>query len=131
MSKERYVELVTNFCTLVGINQPENILVGNAISVDGFDFYLSHKEEADPMILVIYCDFGPPKKDRLLDVYQALLEANMTIYGSNSPAFMLSGSGNVALAYHYHLDQVTPNQLLGLCTALAEQAKEWNKHYFL
>ena len=131
MSKERYVELVTKFCKLVNLDQPENILAGNAVEIDGVDFYLSHKEETDPEVLIIYCDFGSPKKDRLLDVYRALLEANMTIYGSNSPAFMLSPTGNVALAYHYHLEQVAPEQLLGLFTTLTEQAKEWNKHYFL
>jgi len=37
----------------------------------------------------------------------------------------------VALAYHYRFDQVVPEQLLGLFVSLAEQAKEWNKHYFL
>lgn len=101
------------------------------MEIDGVDFYLSHKEETDPEVLVVYCNFGAPKKDRLLDVYRALLEANMVIYGSNSPAFMLSPTGNVALAYHYHLEQVAPEQLLGLFTTLAAQAKEWNMHYFL
>lgn len=131
MSKERYVELVKEFCKLVNLDQPEQVLAGNAVAIDGFDFYLSHKEETDHDVLVVHCDFGVPKTNRLLDVYRALLEANMVIYGSHSPAFMLTPNGNVALAYHYRFDQIVPEQLLGLFVSLAEQAKEWNKHYFL
>jgi len=131
MSKELYVDLMTNFCKLVKLDGPEKIFEGNVIEIDGVDFYLGYNQETDPEIVVVYADFGTPAQERLLDAYEALLEANMAIYGSNSPAFMLSPDKRVTLAYHYRLGQVSAEQLTMLLGTLAEQAKEWRKHYFL
>lgn len=131
MSKEHYVDLMTRFCHLVKLEGPEKIFEGNAIEINGVDFYLGYNQETDPEVVVVYADFGIPPQERLLDAYEALLEANMAIYGSNSPAFMLSPGKSVTLAYHYRLGHVSAEQLAKLLATLAEQAKEWRKNFFL
>src|SRR5450830_1111950 len=99
MSRQRFIELATDLCALAQLPEPERLLEGNAIEVNGVDFYLGYDEETAPGQLVVYCDFGAPPKERLLDVYEALLEANMVVYGNNSPAFMLSPDKRVAFGY--------------------------------
>jgi len=131
MSRQRFIELATDLCALAQLQEPERLLEGNAIEVNGVDFYLGYDEETAPGQLVVYCDFGAPPKERLLDVYEALLEANMVVYGNNSPAFMLSPDKRVAFGYQYELGKVMPQQLMGLFVNLAEQAVDWRSSYFL
>lgn len=131
MSRQRFIELATDLCALAQLPEPERLLEGNAIEVNGVDFYLGYDEETAPGQLVVYCDFGVPPKERLLDVYEALLEANMVVYGNNSPAFMLSPDKRVAFGYQYELGKVMPQQLMGLFVNLAEQAVDWRSSYFL
>lgn len=131
MSRQRFIELATDLCALAQLPEPERLLEGNAIEVNGVDFYLGYDEETAPGQLVVYCDFGAPPKERLLDVYEALLEANMVVYGNNSPAFMLSPDKRVAFGYQYELGKVMPQQLMGLFVNLAEQAVDWRSSYFL
>ncbi|WP_034300978.1 CesT family type III secretion system chaperone [Herbaspirillum sp. RV1423] len=131
MSKAMFIELAANFCRLAKLQQPEKLLEGQAVEVDGVTFHLGYDEDADPENMVVYCDFGQPPQDRLLNVYEALLEVNLAMYGSHAPAFMLSPSRRVALGYHYRLGEVVPEQLLHLISNLAAQAKDWREHYFL
>ncbi|EJL88950.1 Tir chaperone protein (CesT) [Herbaspirillum sp. CF444] len=131
MSKALFVELASKFCQLARLPEPERLLEGNAIEVDGVDFYLAYDEEEEPDHLVVYCDFGIPPAERRLEAYEALLEVNMAMYGSNPPAFMLSPGKRVALAYHYHLKEIVAEQLMNLCAGVAGQAREWRQDYFL
>jgi hypothetical protein len=131
VSKERFIKLASGFCRLAKLPQPEKLIEGHAVEVDGVDFYLAYDEENSPDHVMVYCDFGTPPQDRLLAAYQALLEANMIVYGSNAPAFMLSPSKKVTLAYQYRVDEVVPEQLMGLFANLSGQAGAWRSHYFL
>jgi len=131
MSKEMFVELANGFCRLANLAEPERLMAGNAIEMDGVNFYLGYDEDAEPAHIVIYCDFGRPPQDRLLKAYETLLEFNLAMYGSHSPAFMLSPSKAVTLGYHYRLGEVGPEQLIHLMSSLVDQAKQWRLHHFL
>ena len=74
MSRSRFIDLANAFCTLANIDQPASIVEGNAIEVDGVDFFLQYDEQFSPDHLMVYCDFGNPPAGRLLEAYQALLE---------------------------------------------------------
>jgi len=131
MSKQKFIELASGFCEMARLPEPERLLQGDAIEVDGISFQLAYDEEEQPDHVVIYCDFGTPPEDQLLDAYRVLLEMNMSMYGGNAPAFMLAPSQRVALAYHYRLNEVMPQQLMYLISGLAVQAQDWRNHYFL
>lgn len=131
MSNALFVQLGEKFCQLAGLPEPQRLLEGSAVEVDGVDFYLVYDEEDEPDHLIVYADFGAPPAERRLDAYEALLEVNMAMYGSHPPAFMLSPGKQVALAYHYHLQELTAEQLMHLCIGVASRAHEWRRHYFL
>src|SRR5450830_538609 len=131
MSKEKFIALAADFCTLSHLPEPQRLLEGNPIEVDGVDFYLAYDEDEQPDHVMVYCDFGTPPPERLLAAYQILLEMNMTIYGGNAPSFMLSPTQRVSLGYHYRLGEVGPEQLMHLISSLAVQAKDWRNHHFL
>lgn len=131
MSKTLFVELADKFCQLARLPETIRLLEGNAVVVDDVDFYLSYNEKEEPDCVVIYADFGAPPEALRLDAYEALLEVNMAMYGSHPPVFMLSQSKQVALAYHYHLQEMTAEKLMNLCIGVATRAHEWRRHYFL
>jgi hypothetical protein len=131
MSKALFVELAGNFCQLAQLPESSRLLEGNAVEVDEVDFYLAYDEEQEPDYVVIYADFGTPPEALRLDAYEALLEVNMVMYGNHPPVFMLSPSKQVALAYYYHLEEMSAEKLMNLCIGVASRAHEWRRHYFL
>lgn len=131
MSRNRFIDLVNEFCALVGLDQPELLARGNSVEVDGVDFVFQYDEEYAPEHVMLYCDFGVPPEERLLDVYEALLETNMIVYGGSSPAFMLGPDKRVTFAYQCRLADVKAKHLIDILHKLAGQAKDWRTDYFL
>jgi len=131
MSRSRFIDLANAFCLLAKIDQPTALVEGNAIEVDGVDFFLQYDEQLAPEHLVLYCDFGFPPAARLLDAYQALLETNMIVYGANAPAFMLGPDRQVVFGYGCPLQDLQAPELLDIFVNLAAQARDWRTDYFL
>ncbi|MPS30696.1 CesT family type III secretion system chaperone [Pigmentiphaga sp.] len=131
MSRNRFIDLVNEFCALARLDQPAQLAEGHAVEVDGVDFIFQYDEEYAPEHVMLYCDFGVPPEERLLDVYEALLETNMIVYGASSPAFMLGPDKRVTFGYQCRLADVRANQLIGILQKLAGQAKDWRTDHFL
>lgn len=131
MSRSRFIDLANEFCVLANVDQPTLLVEGNAIEVDGVDFFLQYDEEFSPDHLVVYCDFGLPPAVRLLEAYEALLETNMIVYGANSPSFMLGPDKRVVFGYQCRLQELKAPELLDIFLNLAEQARDWRTDHFL
>lgn len=131
MSRSRFIDLVNEFCVLAQLDEPALLVGGSAIQVGGVDFIIQYDEEHSPEHLIVYCDFGHPPADRLLDAYEALLETNMVIYGASSPSFMLGPDKRVTFGYQCLLADVRAPELLSLFGNLAEQAKDWRSDHFI
>ncbi len=131
MSRSRFIELTNDFCELAHVDQPELMVQGNAIAVDGVDFFVQYDEELSPDHLIVYCDFGEPPPARRLEAYQALLETNMLVYAANSPAFMLGPDQRVVFGYQCRLNEVRAPELMNIFLNLAEQARDWRTDHFL
>lgn len=131
MSRHRFIDLANEFCALANIDQPALLLEGKPIEVDGVDFFLQYDEQFSPEHLVLYCDFGRPPAERVLEAYQVLLEANMIVYAAGSPSFMLSPDQRVVFGYQCQLRELKAPQLLDIVLNLAEQAREWRAGFFL
>lgn len=131
MSRNRFIDLVNEFCALAKLEQPALLVEGSAIQVDGVDFIIQYDEEQAPEHVLFYCDFGFPPQQRLLEAYEALLETNMVIYGPSSPSFMLGPDKRVTFGYQSRLADVRAGDLMALFSNLAEQAKDWRGDYFL
>lgn len=131
MSRSRFIDLANDFCALAKLDQPALLVEGNAIEVDGVDFFLQYDEEYSPDHVMVYCDFGVPPQEHLLAAYEALLETNMIIYGANCPSFMLGPDKRVSFGYQCRLTDIRAPELMGVFLNLAGQAKDWRIDYFI
>ncbi len=131
MSRSHFIDLVNEFCALADVDQPILLVQGHPLEVDGVDFFVQYDEHSAPEQLALYCAFGPPAPERLLDAYQALLEANMILSGTGTAAFMLGPDQQVLFNYQCRLLELKAAELLGIFRTLAEQARAWRSGYFL
>src|SRR5438045_8577057 len=79
MSYERYTELVTSMCTVVGLPSPATVLERGAVEIEGVEIQLNHFEN-DPEAMYLNFHFGSVTAGRTLRVFRLLLEADMQIY---------------------------------------------------
>lgn len=126
MSHYHYTELVKEFCEYCGLGEPERIAYGGAIMLGEVAFSLMHREEIDPELMFIYCDFGEVLEGREVEVYRALLEANLFLYNGRAPLFTISSeTGRVTMAAHCRLDELKAETLLAIVKKMEAQAMAW------
>lgn len=127
-----FIQLIQNFCALVRLPDPDHVLRGGSITVDGVLFSLTDTKRQGHPSLLVRCDFGELPDERLADVCKALLAANWYMYDGAGPAFSLCPkSSHVLFAKSYPLDTLTPHSLHGLCIRLAAQVHAWREQGFL
>jgi hypothetical protein len=130
--KERFIQLINDFCSLCGMSEPTHILNGGSVSINGVLVLLRQVEKLDPARLYIRCDFGEIPLHREKDACKTLLEANLDLYDGSGPAFSISPkSGHVLFSHSYLLEELSPVQLRDALSALVESALEWRKTHFL
>ncbi|RZI42202.1 molecular chaperone Tir [Herbaspirillum sp. HC18] len=132
MSKASAIELASRFCELSGLSEPEQLLQGKAIEIDGVAFSLGHSDGTDGDLLFIYADFGAPPAGKEARVFQALLEANTFLHTGPRAAFAISPETNrVMFIHNMPLATATPEALSDVLADVAVKANEWRAHYFL
>ena len=82
MSYERYVELVTQMCGVVGLPDPNAVLARGAVEIEGYEVLLSHFEN-DAQAMYLNFHYGIVTAGRTLRVFRLLLEANLQIYAQD------------------------------------------------
>lgn len=126
MSAERFVELVAALCETVGLGDPQVALDRGAVEVDGFTVRTVHvQEDADAM----YLDFelGPVATQRMLRVYQLMLESNLTLYAQDQAQLGLeSDTGMVLLSVRVPMtDEVDGAWMAETCSHYTEHGRYW------
>jgi hypothetical protein len=131
LNKERYIRLIEDFCRLSQLNDPLRIIDGGPVEVGDVSFSLLYSEKINPMVLLVYCEFGVPPAAREADAYRVLLQRNLTRYdGNGGPVFSLSGrTGRVLCANRLPLEHATAEQLNTLLSDMADQAQQWRADY--
>ncbi|MNV30472.1 Tir chaperone protein (CesT) [compost metagenome] len=127
MSHQKYIELLSEFCSLVDATNTADILEHGNLHIDGVAFSLAHEDTLGRDDLIIYCDFGSlPQKDSNR-AYLELLHANLMLYGGSlGGTFAINPeSGNVLLLAYQRLADATPEGLASHLNILAELAKLW------
>jgi hypothetical protein len=132
MNRGLFAQLVKDFCTLCGMEEPERILQGGPIAVDDIVFSLVYSESVNPDLVFIYCDFGELPRGRETEAGKALLEANLYLHTGGGPVFAISvETGRVVSADHRRLVDTKAEALRALLVKSADQAKQWRQHHFL
>jgi hypothetical protein len=130
--KERFIQLIKDFCSLSGMDVALHILNGGSFVVNNVVFLVAHKEQLDPARIYVRCDFGEIPDNRQADVSRALLEANLDFYDGTGPIFSISSrTGHVLFTYGYRLDDMTAGELRDILAALVDSVMEWQSSHFL
>lgn len=132
--KKMYETLIADFCALTGVVDPTQIAAlinGNAVEIDGVDFSLAYSETEAPDRLMIFCDYGAIPQGEELEVYRALLEANLFTYSSDSAVFAtIPGSNHVLCAHRFALNGLNAEALRGIVGFISERARDWRHTHF-
>ena len=132
--KKFYEALIADFCALTGVVDPTQIAAlinGNAVEIDGVDFFLGYSETEAPDRIMIFCDYGAIPQGEELEVHRALLEANLFTYSSDSAVFAtLPGSNHVLCANRFALNGLNAEELRGILGFISERARYWRHTHF-
>lgn len=126
MSYERYTELVTSMCTVVGLPSPATVLERGAVEIEGFEIQLNHFEN-DPEAMYLNFHFGIVTAGRTLRVFRLLLEANMQIYAQDQAQMGLNpNTGGVLLIVRVPMtDDVDGTWLADTFNHYVEHGQYW------
>jgi hypothetical protein len=124
--KQAFENLIHRFCELYGPDDPERVIQGGPVTVSQVVFSLIYSEAVDPQLLFVYSDYGEVPRGRKLEIYRALLQANLHLYTGRGPILALSTDGlRVVRADHCRLAGLQPQALHAMLTGLAASAKAW------
>lgn len=130
--KQRFEDLVTGFCSLKQLGDPEPFIHGEPINVNGVRCTLIYNEQinSDQMYMYIAFDYAPHEQEGA--IYKLLLQQNHTGFAGKGPGFCISPTtGMVGYVIRIDLDEVTPNKLASSLTYYADKAIEWKETFFL
>jgi len=126
MSYQRYSELVTSLCEVVGLPSPQDVLARGCVEIEGFEIQLTHSE-ADPDAMYLNFHFGIVTAGRTMRVFRLLLEANVQIYAQDQAQMGLNpDTDGVLLICRIPItDEVDGNWLADTFNHYVEHGKYW------
>jgi hypothetical protein len=103
-----------------------------AIAIDGVPVMLTYYEPVKADRAFVFTNFGAIPPELELAAMRRLLEINFMLYQGSAPAFARDPeSGQVMLLGEVPLATATPEAVLMYMRAVAAQALEWRKGYFI
>ena len=129
--KERYEQLIREFCSAIGFEAADNIIAGSPFEANGVEFALTYDSYATQDKVLIYTDFGPMPAHDNKAIYYTLLEENFLYAMGRGGSFSLSTTtGNIVYIESLSLDDANPRILYESFDRLSKEAKEWRiTHY--
>nr|WP_297354584.1 CesT family type III secretion system chaperone [uncultured Caldimonas sp.] len=126
MSFDRYRELVTQMCGVVGIPDAEAVLARGAVEIEGYEVLISHFEN-DPEAMYLNFNFGIVTAGRTLRVFRLLLEANLQIYAQDQAQMGLNpDTGGVLLIVRVPMtDEIDGTWLADTFNHYIEHGQYW------
>jgi hypothetical protein len=126
MSRERYVELVHEVCTVVGLPDAEYVVETQTLEIEGFDVRLDH-HETDPGAMYVCFHYGAVTAGRSLVVFRLMLEANLLVYAQDQAQLCMDAdTGSIVLLVHLPMGpDITGEYLADLLGHYAEHGRYW------
>jgi Tir chaperone protein (CesT) family len=126
MSHERFSQLVTDLCGVVGLPDAASVLERAALEIEGFHVLLGHFEN-DAEAMYLNFDFGIVTAGRTLRVFRLLLEANLSVYAQDQAQVGLHGdTGGVLLIVRVPMtDDIDGAWLADTCNHYVEHGRYW------
>lgn len=126
MSEQRYIEVVTDLCQLIGIGDVNQVLKMRRLEVEGFDVALDHFED-DPDSMYLSFEYGIVTSGRTLNVFRLMLEANISVYAQDQAQLGLDEvTGGVIMLVRVELKPDLDGTILSdLLSHYAEHGRYW------
>jgi hypothetical protein len=128
VSSERYTEVITELCRVVGLPDVQHVLTTRSI-VEGFDVRLDY---FDRDLDAMYANFhyGAVTAGRTLAVFRLMLEANLLVYAQDQAQLGLdTDTGGIVLVLRLPLDEELDGELLAdLLAHYAEHGRYWRQN---
>ncbi len=129
VSDPRYLDLVAQFCEVVGLHDVEHIQETGLVEVEGFEVRFMHVERDQNAIYANF-HFGAVTAGRTLVVFRLMLEANLLIYAQDQAQLGVDAdTGSIILIIRLPFD---PNfggaDLADLMRHYAEHGRYWRQN---
>jgi hypothetical protein len=129
MSSERYTNLVTDLCRVVGLPDVDHVLRTRSIEVEGFDVHIDY---FDNDLDAMYANFhyGTVTAGRTLVVFRLMLEANLLIYAQDQAQLGLdTDTGGIVLVLRLPFaSDVNGESIADLLAHYAEHGRYWRQN---
>lgn len=129
VSAERYTQVVTELCEVVGLPDVDHVLETRSIDVEGFDVRLDY---FDRDLDAMYANFhyGTVTAGRTLVVFRLMLEANLLIYAQDQAQLGLdTDTGGIVLVLRLPFgEELTGDLLADLLAHYAEHGRYWRSN---
>jgi len=126
MSKDRFINLVRDFCRDSKIADAMAIVNGRTVEAYGVQMSIMHIETQDTPLVLLFCDMGERPRKNEVDLYAKLLQKNFYLSSVGGPSFSIDPtSGRVSLVQSCELDSLTPKLLAEQLSDLANEANGW------
>lgn len=129
MSTERYTQVMTELCEVVGLPDVDHVLDKRCIEVEGFDVRLDY---FDRDLDAMYANFhyGTVTAGRTLVVFRLMLEANLLVYAQDQAQLGLdTDTGGIVLVLRLPFgDDLTGELLAELLAHYAEHGRYWRSN---
>ena len=129
MSYERFADLVTELCLVVGLPDARTVLERSAMEIEGFHVQLGHFGN-DEGAMYLSFDFGVVTAGRTLRVFRLLLEANLSIYAQDQAQLGLNpDTGGVLLIVRVPMtDDIDGEWLADTFNHYVEHGRYWREN---
>ena len=129
MSAERYKEVMTSLCAVVGLPDVDHVLKTRQIEVEGFDVRLDY---FDRDLDAMYANFhyGTVTAGRTLVVFRLMLEANLLIYAQDQAQLGLdTDTGGIVLVLRLPFGHDLNGEMIAeLLAHYAEHGRYWRRN---
>lgn len=130
--EQHFKRLISEFCDLTGLEEPDAIAEGQSFNVDEVECAIIHQSHTTPENIYCYIDYGLPPRDQLPAIYDQLLKSNYLQFCSTKATFSLSPhTGHVILVVVLDLAETTANSLIEQFSYQAQQALAWRENFSL
>jgi hypothetical protein len=127
-----YKDLITGVCAKTNCKEPERMLKGDPLNVNGVMITLLYREDAEPDRIFLHAEFGKVPDVYETEILEQLLLENHLSFDGNGPGFGLSPvTGKVIYTHYVSLKATTAQDLASRIVYIVNIAAKWRETYFL
>jgi hypothetical protein len=128
--REQFEKLAKDFCALVNLSDPAQVIAGQAFDANGVTCSLNYDEALTRDRCFLFADCGPTGPTTPPALYHELLVRNFGNFSGAGVGFGISPkNGHLFFAEPIELAGATPDQVLNTCLFAAQQAQELHQKF--